>query len=67
MEYANAHGKAWSSFEKLGEPVNKFMHKVGSETFWPTALEQESEKAARILKAFCRTLLQQSATSPIIH
>ena len=28
MEYANAHGKAWSSFEKLGEPVNKFMNKI---------------------------------------
>jgi hypothetical protein len=44
----------WTSFEKMGAPVNRFINKVGSEAFMPTGLEEESEKAARILKSFCR-------------
>ena len=27
--------------------------KVGRELYWPTALDRECEKAARILKSFC--------------
>jgi lipid-binding SYLF domain-containing protein len=46
--------KAWSAFEKLGAPVNKLTNKIGSEAFWPTTLDHESDKAARILKSFCK-------------
>lgn len=52
------HGKAWTSFESMGVPVNKFINKVGSEAFWPTGLEDESDKAARILKSFCKEGIQ---------
>jgi hypothetical protein len=48
--------KAWSAFEKLGAPVNKLTNKIGSEAFWPTTLDHESDKAARILKSFCSQL-----------
>jgi lipid-binding SYLF domain-containing protein len=46
---------AWDMFEKLGQPVNKLTNKIGSEAFWPTSLDRESDKAARILKSFCST------------
>jgi len=46
--------KAWGWAEKLGAPVNKFTNKIGSEAFWPTSLDKESDKAARILKSFCK-------------
>jgi lipid-binding SYLF domain-containing protein len=49
-----AFDKAWAGFEKLGVPVNKFTNKIGSEAFWPTTLDHESDKAARILKSFCK-------------
>jgi lipid-binding SYLF domain-containing protein len=49
-----AFDKAWAGFEKLGAPVNKLTHKIGSEAFWPTGLGPESDKAARILKSFCK-------------
>jgi hypothetical protein len=48
-----AFDKAWAGFEKLGVPVNKLTNKIGSEAFWPTTLDHESDKAARILKSFC--------------
>lgn len=48
-----AFDKAWGAFEKLGGPVNKLTNKIGSEAFWPTTLDKESDKAARILKSFC--------------
>jgi hypothetical protein len=41
------------SADKLGAPVNRFSNKIGSEAFWPTSLDKESDKAARILKTFC--------------
>jgi len=41
-------------FEKLGVPVNKLTNKIGSEAFWPTTLDHESDKSARILKSFCK-------------
>ena len=53
-----AFDKAWGAFERLGGPVNKFTNKIGSEAFWPTTLDKESDKSARILKSFC------SASSP---
>ncbi|ESZ95251.1 hypothetical protein SBOR_4363 [Sclerotinia borealis F-4128] len=49
-----AFDKGWTAFEKLGGPVNKLTNKIGSEAFWPTAMEKECEKAARILKSFCK-------------
>lgn len=46
--------KVWQSFDKLGGPVNKLSNKLGSEAFWPMTLDKESEKAARILRSFCK-------------
>lgn len=45
--------KAWKIADKLGAPVNRLSNKIGSEAFWPTTLDKESDKAARILKSFC--------------
>lgn len=42
---------AW--FDKVAPSMNKLSNKLGAETFWPTPLDQESEKAARILRSFC--------------
>lgn len=44
---------SWKALDKLGAPVNKLSNKLGSEAFWPTTLDKESDKAARILKSFC--------------
>ncbi|KAH8667376.1 hypothetical protein BGZ60DRAFT_377732 [Tricladium varicosporioides] len=46
--------KAWGWADKLGAPVNRFSNKIGSEAFWPTTLDKESDKAARILRSFCK-------------
>lgn len=45
--------KLYTLVDKLGPPVNKITHKLGSEAFWPTTLDKEADKAARILKSFC--------------
>lgn len=45
--------KAYGLVDKLGPPVNKLSNKLGSEAFWPTTLDKESDKAARILRSFC--------------
>lgn len=37
-----------------GPPINRLSNKLGSEAFWPTTLDKESDKAARILKSFCK-------------
>lgn len=50
-EKAKASSKSW--FEKVGAPVNKLSNKLGAEAFWPTSLDKESDKAARILRSFC--------------
>lgn len=39
--------------EKIGASINKLVNKVGSETFWPTTMDHECDKASRILEAFC--------------
>lgn len=39
--------------DKLGAPVNRLSNKLGAEAFWPTTLDLESDKAARILRSFC--------------
>jgi len=46
--------KVYSIVDKLGAPINKLTNKIGSETFWPTTLDKESDKAARILRSFCK-------------
>lgn len=46
--------KLYAIVDKLGPPVNKLSNKLGSEAFWPTTLDKESEKAARILRSFCK-------------
>lgn len=46
--------KLWATADKLGDPVNKLSNKVGSEAFWPTTLDKEADKAARILRSFCK-------------
>ncbi|KAH7386351.1 LAS seventeen-binding protein-like protein [Cadophora sp. MPI-SDFR-AT-0126] len=46
--------KVYAVVDKLGAPINKFSNKIGSEAFWPTTLDKESDKAARILKSFCK-------------
>ena len=45
--------KLYGLVDKLGPPVNRLSNKLGSEAFWPTTLDKESDKAARILKSFC--------------
>lgn len=41
----------WST--KAGVPINNFTNKLGSEAFWPSTMDIECDKAARILKSFC--------------
>jgi lipid-binding SYLF domain-containing protein len=46
--------KAWKALDKIGAPVNRLSNRLGSEAFWPTTLDKESDKAARILRSFCK-------------
>lgn len=46
--------KVYNLVDKLGAPINKLTNKIGSEAFWPTTLDKESDKAARILRSFCK-------------
>ncbi|KAL8700805.1 MAG: hypothetical protein Q9201_005239 [Fulgogasparrea decipioides] len=46
--------KVYKLVDKLGPPINRLSNKVGSEAFWPTTLDKESDKAARILRSFCK-------------
>ncbi|KAI0146395.1 hypothetical protein GGR57DRAFT_479048 [Xylariaceae sp. FL1272] len=39
---------------KASGPINKLTNKLGSEAFWPSSLDTECDKAARILKSFCK-------------
>ncbi|KAK3685345.1 hypothetical protein B0T22DRAFT_409646 [Podospora appendiculata] len=39
---------------KAGVPINKVTNKLGSEAFWPSTMDLECDKAARILKSFCK-------------
>jgi hypothetical protein len=45
--------KVYGWVDKLGAPINRFSNRIGSEAFWPTTLDVESYKAARILRSFC--------------
>ena len=46
--------KIYAYVDKLGPPVNKLSNKLGAEAFWPTTLDKEADKAARILRSFCK-------------
>lgn len=48
---------------KAGVPINKITNKLGSEAWWPSSMDQECDKAARILKSFCKDGFHTSATS----
>ncbi|KAI1637578.1 hypothetical protein F4809DRAFT_317037 [Biscogniauxia mediterranea] len=39
---------------KAGAPINKMTNRLGSESFWPDTMDKECDKAARILKSFCK-------------
>jgi lipid-binding SYLF domain-containing protein len=56
--------KAWGWLDKLGAPVNRLSNRVGSEAFWPTTLDKESDKAARILQSFCKDGFYQEEERP---
>lgn len=51
-------------FTSLGKqaaaPFNMLANKLGAETFLPSTMDKEVEKAARILKAFCSKCLEQA-------
>jgi len=57
--------KVWGWADKLGAPVNRLTNKIGSEAFWPTTLDKESDKAARILRSFCSKSLVEYFCSPV--
>ena len=59
-----AFDKGWGLFEKLGVPVNKLTNKIGSEAFWPSTLDHESDKCARIVKSFCSEYLVYTTSAP---
>ncbi|RAH81996.1 DUF500-domain-containing protein [Aspergillus japonicus CBS 114.51] len=46
--------KGWDALDKLGGPVNRLSNKLGAEAFWPMSIDKESDKAARILRSFCK-------------
>ncbi|KAI1377060.1 hypothetical protein F4677DRAFT_66251 [Hypoxylon crocopeplum] len=48
---------------KAGMPINKLTNKLGSEAFWPTSMDKECDKAARILKSFCKDGFYTTASS----
>jgi lipid-binding SYLF domain-containing protein len=56
--YSNAlkpgFDKVYNTVDKLGAPINRLSNRVGAEAFWPTSLDKESDKAARILRSFCK-------------
>ncbi|ETS77022.1 hypothetical protein PFICI_10896 [Pestalotiopsis fici W106-1] len=49
---------------KAGVPVNKITNKLGAEAFWPTSMDKECDKAARILKSFCKDGFYTESTQP---
>ncbi|KAF2189211.1 DUF500-domain-containing protein [Zopfia rhizophila CBS 207.26] len=56
--------KVWGWADKLGAPVNRLSNKLGSEAFWPTTLDKECDKAARILRSFCKDGFYQEEERP---
>ncbi|EUC27807.1 hypothetical protein COCCADRAFT_9698 [Bipolaris zeicola 26-R-13] len=56
--------KVYNWVDKLGAPVNRLSNRVGAEAFWPTTLDIESDKAARILKSFCKDGFYEEEDQP---
>ncbi|KAJ6155625.1 hypothetical protein N7470_006191 [Penicillium chermesinum] len=56
--------KTWAAVDKLGAPVNRLSNKLGAEAFWPMELGKESDKAARILRSFCKDGFYAPDTDP---
>jgi hypothetical protein len=54
--------KVYGVVDKLGAPVNKLSNKLGAEAFWPTSIDKESDKAARILRSFCSRVFASKCT-----
>lgn len=53
---------------KAAAPLNMLATKLGSETFLPSTMDKEVEKAARILKSFCSKCSSPSQKEPqLIH
>lgn len=46
--------RVWNTVDKLGGPVNRLSYRMGAEAFWPMSMDKESDKAARILRSFCK-------------
>ena len=45
--------KAWAGLDRyVGEPMNRAAGKLGIESVWPTTLDRECDKVARILRVF---------------
>ncbi|CAG1970551.1 hypothetical protein SNK03_006247 [Fusarium graminearum] len=57
--------KVWGWADKLGAPVNRLSNRIGSEAFWPTTLDKESDKAARILRSFCKDGFYTEEDKPV--
>ncbi|KAE8257385.1 hypothetical protein A4X13_0g2388 [Tilletia indica] len=45
----------WKALEPVGKWSNKTAGKLGAESFWPTSMDLECDKAARILRTFTST------------
>ncbi|KAL7967642.1 hypothetical protein HDV63DRAFT_104700 [Trichoderma sp. SZMC 28014] len=62
LAYGDDHGQHKSGWGerlsalgmKAAAPINSIAHKLGSQSFLPETLDKECEKAATILKAFCK-------------
>lgn len=50
---------------KAAVPFNLLANKLGSETFLPSTMDKEVEKASRILRAFCSEFNQAPGPSPL--
>ena len=68
-EEGKKHKRDWS--QKLTEwgnkaavPFNALANKMGSESFLPTTLDKECEKAARILRSFAKDGIYSDTTPP---
>ncbi|POS77843.1 DUF500 and UBA/TS-N domain-containing protein [Diaporthe helianthi] len=53
---------AWGG--KAATPFNMLANKLGSESFLPDTMEKESEKAARILRSFCKDGIYTNEQAP---
>ncbi|CCC11220.1 hypothetical protein SMACR_03925 [Sordaria macrospora] len=52
---------------KAGTPINKLTNALGSEAFWPSTMDQECDKAARIIQSFCSSSSSSSSSSSLLQ